>query len=270
MPSGQAVIPVDDLAVIRGIGVCDLLRTFNGKPLFLREHAERLIQSANEVSLKINWSCRDIERIIHDTLNKNPDIDEANIRIIITGGSSEDFITPTGKPRLLVLLTSIPPIPSSWYTKGVKVITVALQRDNPLAKSLSYMPAAMALSKAKKLNGVEALYVSKEGIVTEGTTSNLFAFINNRLITAEEGVLKGITRKMILELGQKEFSIELRSMSIEELYGADEVFISGTNKGVVPVVQINDNIIGSGKPGTNTQKLIKEINNLSTSPESYI
>lgn len=252
----KAVIPVDDLAVLRGVGVCDLMRTYKGKPFFLKEHVERLIQSAREVNLGINWSCDDIEKIILETLNRNSAIDEANIRVIITGGSSSDFINPSGNPRLIVLIAAIPPIPGHWYDKGVKVITVPFQRDVPKAKSLSYIPATLALKKARAVNAVEALYVNPKGFVTEGTTSNLFAFINDNLITAEEDILKGITRKVILALSEKRFTIELRDLHMDELVRADEVFISGTNKGVVPVVQIDNIVIGDGNPGENTKRIM--------------
>ncbi|MBF0202510.1 MAG: aminotransferase class IV [Desulfamplus sp.] len=257
LPADKAVIPVDDLAVIRGIGVCDLMRTFKGTPLFLREHVERLVESARAVELDIRWSCEEIENIIMETLDKNPSINESNIRTIITGGSSSNFMTPNGNPRLLVLITPIPPIPVHWYEKGIKVITVPFQRDIPKAKSLSYMKASLALKQAGAAHASEALYVDPEGYVTEGTTSNLFAFVNETLVTAEHGVLKGITRKAILKAAGEKFPVGMRTLHLDELYKAEEVFISGTNKGVVPVVQVDDQIIGEGKPGRNTLELIE-------------
>lgn len=254
----RAVIPVDDLAVLRGVGVCDLMRTYKGKPYFLREHVERLEKSAMEINLNIRWSCDEIERIILQTLDHNQPIDEANIRVIITGGSSSDFMTPE-KPRLLVLITAIPPIPSFWYEKGVKVITVNSQRDVPEAKTLSYIPATIALKKAKSQSAIEALYMDRQGFITEGTTSNLFAFINGELITADEKVLKGITRKVILSLADKIFTIKFKTLHINELIKADEVFITGTNKGLVPVVQIDNTTIGNGTPGRDTRTIIEAL-----------
>lgn len=259
VPWDKAVIPVDDLAVLRGFGVCDLMRTYKGVPYFLREHVERLIHSAKEVDLKLHWSGDEIEQIILETLKQNPSVDEANIRVVITAGSSSDFLTPMGYSRLLVLITPIPSIPAQWHEKGVKVITVPFQRDVPRAKSLSYIPATLALKQAAKVNAVEALYVDPRGFVTEGTTSNLFAFMDNTLITAEDHVLKGITRKVILSLSRNIFKIKLQTLHLNELLRADEVFISGTNKGIVPVVQIDETMIGSGTPGENTRKIIKTL-----------
>ena len=264
LPSDKAVIPVDDLAVLRGIGVCDLMRTVKGKPFLLRDHVTRLISSAQSSELSIRWPADEIEEIILETLKRNR-VDnqtlEANIRTIITGGSSSDFITPTGPARLLVLVTPIPPIPAHWYEKGVKVITVLYQRALPEAKTLSYMPASLALKQAKERGAVEALYVNTDNIVTEATTSNLFAFIHGKLVTADVNVLKGITRQAILEAAQGLFEIELRSMTLDTLYSAEEVFISGTNKGIVPVVQIDDKIVGTGAPGEKTKKLITALEN---------
>lgn len=260
VPENKAFIPVDDLAVLRGFGVCDLMRTYNGKPYFLNEHIKRLENSAKEIGLELPWSCDDMVKIVLETLKKNKTINEANIRIVITGGSSPDFITPHGNPRLLVLVTQIPELPASWYEKGVKVITLPIERDIPGAKSISYIPATMALKKAKKENAVEALYVDRHGFVRECATSNFFAFINGSLVTPDRDVLKGITRQVVLDISKDLFDIELRQLPLDEVLNADEVFITGTNKGVVPVVMIDDTIIGNGRPGKNTAGVIKALN----------
>ena len=260
VPENKAFIPVDDLAVLRGFGVCDLMRTYNGKPYFLNEHIKRLENSAKEIGLELPWSCDDIVKIVLETLKKNKDINEANIRIVITGGSSPDFITPHGNPRLLVLVTKFPKLPASWYEKGVKVITLPIERDIPGAKSISYIPATMALKKAKKENAVEALYIDRHGFVRECATSNFFAFINGSLVTPDREVLKGITRQVVLDISKDFFDIELRQIYLEEVLRADEVFITGTNKGVVPVVRIDDTIIDGGRPGKNTLRVIKALN----------
>lgn len=259
VPSDKAVIPVDDLAVLRGIGACDLMRTFQGRPYFLREHIKRLESSAEAIGLSLKWSRGEIEAIVLETLKRNPKLEEANIRIIVTGGSSPDFITPQGNPRLLVLVTEIFPIPPEWYRNGVKVITVNQEREVPEAKSLSYIPAALALRKAKRLQATEALYVDKKHFVNEGTTSNLFAFIKGRLVTPKENVLKGVTREVILSLAETMFDIDLRPIPLEELLHADEVFITGTNKGVVPVVQVDTTTIGDGRVGKKTRQLIQAL-----------
>jgi len=156
-------------------------------------------------------------------------------------------------------VTEIPSIPLSWYKDGVKVITINQEREVPEAKSLSYIPAILALKKAKSLKAIEALYVDRNLFVSEGTTSNLFAFIQGRLVTPKEKVLQGITRKVILQLAETMFEIEQRPIPLRELLTADEVFITGTNKGVVPVIQVDTTIIGKGRVGAKTRQLIKAL-----------
>jgi len=242
------------------------MRTFPGKPYTIREHIERLERSAEAIGLSLKWSRDEIEAIVLETLKRNPDVDEANIRIIVTGGSSPDFLTPQGSPRLLVLVTEIPPIPPESYRNGVKLITVNQEREVPEAKSLSYIPATLALKEAKRHHAVEALYVDKKRFVNEGTTSNLFAFIKGRLVTPKENVLKGITREVILSLAETMFEIDLRPIPLEELLHADEVFITGTNKGVVPVIQIDTTPIGDGRIGKRTRQLIKALDGQTSTP----
>ncbi len=259
IPSDKAVIPVDDLSIIRGYGVCDIIRTYKGKPYFLDEHILRLKKSATRVGLALPFSQTEIKNIVLQTLGHNPDIEEANIRIVLTGGSSYDFFTPMENPRLIVMVTPIQKLPEYWYLNGIKTITIHQERQVPDAKITSYIQAALALKKAKAQGAVEAIYVNGRNEALEGTTSNLFAFFKDRLVTPDHGVLHGITRELILSLGHRFFTVEERPLTLEKLLQANEVFITGTNKGVVPVIQIDDRSIGNGKPGKNTQILLQAL-----------
>lgn len=252
----KAVIPVDDLAIVRGIGAFDLVRIRSGRPCFLNEHLERLYRSAAKIGLAMPWSHDELRRVVLETLDRNT-VDEANIRIIVTGGSSPDFITPAGRPRLLVLVTPLPRPPEWWRSKGVKVITVKVPRSTPGAKSIDYLPAAIALRQAKSADAVEAIYLDEQGHAQEGTTSNLFVIVNGTLVTPGEGALSGITRQVVLEISKDHIPVEIRDISRDELVEADEVFITGTNKGLVPVVKVDDSVIGSGEPGSTTLRLMK-------------
>ena len=255
VPADQATLPVDDLAIVRGIGVFDLLRTYHGKPYFLKEHVTRLLQSARKIKLDLPWSHEQICRVALETLSRNT-LAEANIRIIVTGGSSPDFITPAGNPRLLVLVTPLPKLPESWYLQGVGVITLNVRRDNPNAKSINYLPAALALQDARSKGAVEVLYVDDEDNVLEGAISNLFAFIDDKLVTPGQGILSGITRKVILEIAAEYYPIEIRNLPRRELLTAQEAFLTGTNKGLVPVVRIDRTSIGQGVPGKRTRHVM--------------
>ena len=255
LPADQAMIPVDDLAILRGIGVFDLLRTYNGRPYFLKEHVSRLIHSAREIHLDIPWTHDQVCDVVLKTLEKNA-LEEANARIIVTGGSSTDFLTPMGKPRLLVLVSPLPKLPAWWYSKGVKIITMTARRNIPGAKSINYLPAAMALRQAKDQGAIEAVYLDNNGNALEGSTSNLFAFIDDKLVTPGKEILSGITRKVVLEIAATDFPAVIRDLPSAELKAAQEVFITGTNKGLVPVVQVDDTVIGDGRPGPRTKKII--------------
>jgi branched-chain amino acid aminotransferase len=255
VPAEKAVIPVDDLAILRGIGVFDLLRTYNGEPYFLDAHIDRLEGSAQKIGLALPWSHEQIAKVVEATLAKN-DIPEANIRIVVTGGSSIDFMTPSGSPRLLVLVSPIPRLPDHWYTKGVKIISWEVERPIPGAKSIDYISASLALKKAATENAVEAMYIDRNGLALECTTSNIFAFIGNTLVTPGRGILSGVTRKVVLELAEQLFPIDIRDISRTELMAADEIFITGTSKGLVPVVQVDDGVIADGRPGQRTRELM--------------
>lgn len=255
VPADKAVIPVDDLALLRGIGVFDLLRTYDGQPYFLDAHIERLEKSARRIQLNLPWSHEEIADVVKQTLAKN-DIPEANIRIVVTGGSSKDFMTPSGSPRLLVLVSPIPRLPGHWYTKGVKIISWEVERPIPGAKSIDYISASLALKKAAAEDAIEALYIDRNGMALECTTSNVFAFIDGTLVTPGRGILSGVTRRVVLELAQDLFPIDIRDISRTELTGADEVFITGTSKGLVPVIQVDENTIADGRPGRHTRQLM--------------
>jgi branched-chain amino acid aminotransferase len=246
---------VDDLAILRGIGVFDLIRIKNGKPLFLQEHINRLHHSAREIHLDIPWSQTEITRTALETLARN-DLAEANLRIIITGGPSRDFMTPGGHPRLLMLVTPFSPLPRWWYDQGIKVITLSVERRLPGAKSIDYLTAALAMGQARDKGAVEAVYLGRKQEAMEGTTSNLFAFIDHTLVTPGQGVLSGITRQVVLDLATHEYPVQVRDLYYEELIGAREVFITGTNKDVVPVIQVDDTVIGDGRPGDDTRRLM--------------
>ena len=179
VPADQAVIPVNDLALLRGYGVFDFLRTHDGSPFLLQEHLSRLKDSAQKIGLRFPWTLNEVAKIVMNTIQKNH-YKDATVRILVTGGPSKDFITPDGQPRLIVIVSPVSGLPESWYLEGIKVIILPFERTNPGAKSINYLDATMALSKAKEQGAVEAIYMDSAGFIKEGTTSNLFAFYGRR------------------------------------------------------------------------------------------
>jgi branched-chain amino acid aminotransferase len=250
----QACLPINDLGIVRGYGVFDFLRTYNKVPFKLREHVQRLQKSAELIGLDLPSSTLEIEAIAQETFNRNH-LPDANIRIIATGGIATDFITPSGEPSLIVIVTPVTEYPEAYYKQGVKVITVQTQRFIPKAKSLNYISAIMALQKAKQVNAIEALYVNEHHVL-EGTTTNLFIFRDNKLITPKADILHGITREVVLELAKNKFEIVEQPIYYSDLNSCDEAFITATNKEIMPVTQIDEIQISNGKPGENTQHLM--------------
>jgi branched-chain amino acid aminotransferase len=255
VPFAQACLPLNDLGIVRGYGVFDFLRTYNGVPFKLREHVQRLQNSAKLIGLSLPWSTAEIEEIAQNTLTHNH-LPEANIRIVVTGGASADFITPLGQPSLMVIVTPVSKYPKEYYEQGLKVITVPIERFIPKAKTLNYISAIGALQQAKQTNAVEALYVNSQGDVLEGTTTNFFVFRGSQLITPKEGILNGITRDVILELAKDRFEIVEQSIAYSQLNHCDEAFITSSTKEIMPVVQIDELYLSQGKPGENTQTLM--------------
>ena len=256
VPSSEAAIPVTDLAVLRGFGVFDFMRTYGGRPFHLDSHINRLMNSARLIGLGCPWSYDEIYEIANQTLAKN-DYPESNVRLVITGGDSDDSITPGSKPRLMVMVNPIKTFPESWYQDGVKIITVEINRYNPGAKSIDYIRAIQSLQQAKKFDAVEAVYLDQKGNVLEGTTSNLFAVIDGEIITPEEDILPGITRDVVLDIAASDYPIQLRAISRQELLEADELFLSSSNKEVLPVVMVDNQEIAHGAVGSVTSHVME-------------
>jgi branched-chain amino acid aminotransferase len=253
----QAKISVNDLSVLRGFGVFDFLRTYNGFPFHLDEHLNRLERSARLIGLQLPHSTAKIKEIVQETLGRNKH-KESNIRLVVTGGLSTDSITPGLSPQLLIMVSSVKEMPREWYSDGAKVITSHVERFLPGAKSINYIPAILCQREARIQQAIEAVYVDRNGYMLEGTTSNFFAFIGDTLVTPPcNRVLPGITRQVVLKLAEKEYTTIERELHKDEVRLIDEAFIASSVKEVVPIVTIDSIKLGTGKPGSRTQKLLE-------------
>lgn len=253
----QAAISVNDLSVIRGFGVFDFLRTYNGVPFHLDDHLKRLARSARLIDLQLPNSLAEIREIVHQTLKRN-NHRESNIRLVVTGGLSPDCITPADSAKLLVMVTGFKAMPESWYKDGAKVITSHVERFLPGAKSINYIPAILCQKEARQQQAIEAVYVDKNGFMLEGTTSNFFAFTGNTLLTPPcTRVLPGITRQVLLDLTNRHYTIVERDLHQDEIRLFDETFIASSVKEIVPIVTIDGVTIGEGRPGNRTRKVME-------------
>ena len=250
----EATISINDTAVLRGYSVFESLRTYNRHPFHLDEHLTRLYHSAHIIDLDVSYSREFLEEIILEAIERNG-YKHATIRLLVTGGVSEDGILPARQPGLIVMVTELGERDMQLFARGIKLITTQLVRTAPEAKTSNYISAIRALKEAAQRNAEDALYVNEEGHVLEGTRSNFFIFRGETLITPRAGVLLGVTRNAVLEVARGRFAIEERPILLTELAEIDEAFITSSSKEIMPVVQINDHIIGSGNPGPHTFEL---------------
>jgi len=250
----NATISINDVGVLRGYSVFESLRTYDRRPFHLDQHMTRLFRSAGLIEMDIPWSAQNIAEIVRDVIARNT-YQHAAIRLLVTGGESEDGILPSGIPTLAVLITPLKERDMEQFAKGCKLITTRLQRNAPEAKTANYIAAVRALKEAVRRGATDALFVNERDHVLEATRSNFFIFRGDTLVTPNRGILLGITRNVVLELARGKFPIEERPILLDELALADEAFITSSSKEITPVIQIDDRIIGDGKPGQRTYQL---------------
>lgn len=251
----HAFIHVNDIGLLRGYAVFDYLKTYFGEPFRISDHLVRLQNSAKQIGLKLPQSIEEIKKICFALLRRN-NFPESNIRIVVTGGIGSDSKTK-GEPVLIVTCEPRIVMDSAYYSDGIKLKTVEDSRQISLSKTCNYIRAIDYLDEYKKKGYSEVLYVLDNSVL-ECTSSNIFFFKGKKLITPEEGILMGITRKVILELAEEIFEIEQRQIKLDELLNADEVFISSTEREIMPVIMIDEKKIAGGKVGANSIRLMKK------------
>jgi branched-chain amino acid aminotransferase len=213
-------------------------------------HLARLEETARITNHEIHLDERTIRQNLRTVLFTAPWV-ECRVRLTLdldSGGGRFDIFME--KLRI--------PTPEQ-YRKGVCVNTIYAQRENPKAKLSSFLPLAASLRTQVKENAYETLMLSETGELLEGLSSNFFCFQSGRLKTAGSGVLDGITRKYVLDVaGEMGVPVSLEGVRKEEIPGLEEAFLTSSSRGILPVVQIDNQIIGNGKPGPLTKKLGNE------------
>jgi len=264
----EAVVPVFDHGFLYGEGIYETLRTYNGRLFLYDRHLRRLRNSARLIDLALPFTGDELAVRIQETIfSANLDGAEAYVRVLITRGVGEltyDLkATPT--PSWVIIAKPLIPPSAETYERGVKVVLVDVIRNhpqsvNPMIKSNNLMNSALAAQQALKRGGFEAVMRNYRGELTEGTQSNLFIVQNGRVLTPplESGLLPGITREFIFELG-RDAGIEVRDQILrdDDLFAADEAFLTSTTREVLPIVKVDDSAIGKGWPGAITLKLLK-------------
>lgn len=251
--ASEASLKVSDLATIRGYGVFDYFQVREGVPMFIDDYVARFANSAKHLYLDLPISPAQLKERIQEVIEANG-LSEAGIRLLLTGGYSDDGFTPTD-PNLLIMAHEIPPFKPETYDKGGYLLIHQFQREVPEAKTINYLTGIRLIGEMKKQGAIEVLYHDGQ-FIRETARGNFFLVTkDNRIVTAHEKILAGITRKNVLHVAKEHFTIDMRDIKLEELQTAKEAFITSSNKGVLPIVKIGDLTIGDGKPGNVTQKI---------------
>jgi branched-subunit amino acid aminotransferase/4-amino-4-deoxychorismate lyase len=249
----DAYLHITDLALLRGFGVFDFCRTQNSIPLLIDRYLDRFFNSARSVDIEIPYSKSEIIDVIAILLEKNK-FAEKGIRMIATGGYTENGYTP-GDPNFFILIEKINFPETSCYDNGIKLMLHEHQRELSHIKSINYLTPISIRNSVKKAKAYDVLF-HFGGNLLEVSRSNIFIVRDNTIITPSSHILKGITRSVVLNLAKELCSVEEREIPLQELYQAEEAFMTGTTKRVLPVRQIDDHIIGNGKPGQITQQIM--------------
>ncbi len=262
----EAFIPILDHGFLFGDSIYEVVCTNQGRPCFLDEHLNRLYASASGISLEIPHSKEEIKNQIQTTLDSAGN-NESYIRIIVTRGVGDVDIDPSSclNPNVIIFVKETPQIPVEYYKKGISVALVSIKRNsrdslNPAVKTGNYLNNVLARVEAQKMGAEDAIMVNPWGQLTESTTSNLFFVKEERIFTPEKecGILSGITREKIIQLAHENgMTLEEGKWPGEELFKAEEIFLSGTVKKVMPVSKLDNRPVGEGKPGPVTRKIMR-------------
>ena len=260
----RAVVSVFDHGLLYGDGVFEGIRSYNGLIFKLREHIDRLFESAHTIMLRIPMSREELIDVVKQSLRVNR-LRDAYIRLVVTRGEGDLGLDPRkcAKPTIFVIADKIQLYPKQLYDRGLELITVATQRNvpealNPQIKSLNYLNNILAKIEAINAGFEEAIMLSASGYVTECTGENLFLVKGRHLLTPPPyiGVLRGITRQTVMDLAARQrLGVREELLTRHDLFNADEVFLTGTAAEIVPVVKIDGRVIGRGAPGPVTKKL---------------
>jgi branched-subunit amino acid aminotransferase/4-amino-4-deoxychorismate lyase len=257
IPESEVQFPQPDLGLFRGLSVFDFLRTHKHKPLSLPLYLKRFRRSAQAFNLALAYSDAQLTEIIFTLIEKNNFQGEQGIRLLLTGGASADVFT-VQEPSLYIRTEPSRLPDSEFYTEGAVLISKEYQREYPTVKNTNYTQVLLACPEAQRVNAQEVLYYFG-GEVLECSRSNFFMVKEGVMVTpATEKVLAGITRHTTIQLAQElGFPVEERNVLTGELANCQEAFITSTTKAVMPIVQIDDDLVGNGKVGPVTRQLLQ-------------
>jgi len=264
--STEAKVSVFDHGLLYGDGVFEGIRIYQGNVFRLMEHLERLEQSAKAIMLTVPLSRVAMAEAVCETCRQNNLLD-GYIRLVITRGAGDLGLAPwlCEKPTLFIIASKISLYPQEHYDNGLSIVTVPTRRIAhdalpPTIKSLNYLNNILAKIEAKQAGALEAIMLNAQGYVAECTADNIFIVVKGEILTpaASAGALKGITRGTILDIA-RELKIPMRETELtrHDIWCSDECFLTGTGAEVIPVVKLDGRVIGTGKPGPITARVLE-------------
>lgn len=268
----NARISVFDHGLLYGDGVFEGIRSYNRRVFKLKEHIDRLFESAQSIMLKIPLAKEQIIKAVVDTLKANK-LDNAYIRLVVTRGEGDLGLDPRKCYKgatVIIIADKIALYPQKLYQDGLSIVTVPTVRNlpealNPQIKSLNYLNNILAKIEAGNAGCDEAIMLDSLGYVAECTGDNIFVVKSGHLYTPPQcmGTLRGITRDSILEIARKnKIAAHEHVITRHEVYISDECFLTGTAAEIIPVVKVDGRMIGTGKPGKLTLALMKKFKEL--------
>jgi branched-chain amino acid aminotransferase len=271
VPAEQATVSVFDHGLLYGDGVFEGLRSYGGKVFRLKEHVDRLYESARAILLEIPLTRDSFAKAVNDTVAANG-ITDGYIRAVVTRGAGSLGLDPNrcSNPQVIIIADTITLYPKEFYDNGLELVTVSVIRNHPAAlspriKSLNYLNNILAKIEGLKAGCIEALMLNHKGEVAECTGDNIFVVKHGRLHTPplEAGILEGVTRNAVIELAEQAgIAVVQAPLTKHDVYVADESFLTGTAAEVVPVVKVDDRPIGTGQPGPITRDLTARFHQL--------
>jgi branched-chain amino acid aminotransferase len=267
----QATVSVYDHGLLYGDGVFEGIRVYGGKVFLLKEHIDRLYESARAIRLEIPMTRSDLSAAVKSTVAANK-LADGYVRLVITRGAGTLGLDPrkTSDPQVIIIADTISLYPPELYEQGLKLITASTIRNHPQAlsariKSLNYLNNILAKIEGIDADCVEALMLNHKGEVAECTGDNIFIVRKGVLKTppVDAGVLEGITRNAVLQLAREAgVPVEETTLTRHDIYIADECFLTGTAAEVIAVVSLDGRTIGEGRPGPITRDLLARFQKL--------
>jgi len=260
----DARLTVFDHGTLYGDGVFEGIRVYNSRIFRCQTHIDRLFESARRIRLSIEQTKQELVDAMYETLKANGIVD-GYIRLVITRGKGTLGLSPfkCPRPNTFIIADSIELYPQEMYDNGMAVIIATTVRCSsnmldPQVKSLNYLNNIRAKIEAVDAGVAEAIMLNADGNVAECTGDNIFIVKDGHVITPSEnsGILIGVTRGVVIRLaGKLGLPLSERTVTVEDLYTADECFLTGTAAEVIAVTKIDDRKIGEGKAGTITNRM---------------